>query len=202
MMRSQLSVLEKLDMGRVAGGPYFDLSFLLRARTMRGYHFRKAREGRVRRRVPRSRCVRAGLSFDLGCGAGALDAAWIETLLRERRFAFCDVQLLPQIAFSGYEGSAGCICTRVGSSSCRVSIPDDRLRLHAGPCASIDERAGERNAVDRAANAKAAGFAEDAETETNCRPETDGIYVWRERRGITGVLAGKILRLQCLSRRK
>src|SRR5882757_7044755 len=169
---------------------------------MRGYHFRKAREGRVRRRVPRPRCMRAGLSFEWAFDLGVSDAARAEALLRKRRSALHHFQLLPQIAFSPYEGSAGCICTRISSSSCRVWIPADRVRRHAEPCASIDERAGERNAVDGAANVKAAGFAEDAETGKKCRPQTDGIYVWRERRGTTGVLGGTILRLQCLSRRK
>src|SRR5882757_2427981 len=104
-----------------------------------------------------------------------------------------------KLPFLRTRGARDVFCTRVSSSSCRVWIPADRVRRHAEPCASIDERAGERNAVDGAANVKAAGFAEDAETGKKCRPQTDGIYVWRERRGTTGVLGGTILRLQCLS---
>src|SRR5690349_14535928 len=101
---------------------------------MREYHFRKTGEGRVVRRVPRSRRVRAGLSFDWDWCLGVSDAERAEALLRERGFAFRDVQLFSQIALSWNEMRAGGVCRGTGTSPRGVRFPPGRVCGHAESC--------------------------------------------------------------------
>lgn len=78
------------------------------AQTVKGYHFRKTREGRVMRRVPYPWFVRVGLSFDFGFWFwGAPIPKNLKRYYGKGRSAFCDVQLLPEAAVS--EGRSG-IC--------------------------------------------------------------------------------------------
>ncbi len=112
---------------------------------MRGYHFRKTGKGRVVRRVPRPRSVRAGLALgwalDWDWRVELLDARRIEAVLRKRRFTFCDVQLLPEVAASRGEALEGFVRAGVGESSGGVRVSIDRICGDAEPCASVDERA-------------------------------------------------------------
>src|SRR5882724_13478929 len=96
---------------------------------MRGYQFRKTREGRVVRRVPCPRCLRAGLSLDRALDwalrSGDYDAARFETLLPKTGSAFRYVQLLSEAAFSWDETYARRICARTCESSRGVRVPAD-----------------------------------------------------------------------------
>ncbi len=149
---------------------------------MRGYHFRKTGKGRVVRRVPRPRSVRAGLALgwalDWDWRVELLDARRIEAVLRKRRFTFCDVQLLPEVAASRGEALEGFVRAGVGESSGGVRVSIDRICGDAEPCASVDERAKERDTVDGAATLEATGFEKDAKPEESHRWKTNGIYVW------------------------
>ncbi len=88
------------------------------------------------------------------------DAKGIEAALRQRRSAFCDVQLLSEIAAAGVGAIARCVRKGTCSGTRRVQVPADRICGDAKSRTSVDERAEERDAVDGAADVEAESFAE------------------------------------------
>jgi len=94
---------------------------------------------------------------------GVRDAGWVEAILRAGRSAFCDVQLLSAAGVVGDKACAKSFCKRIGRAAARAWIPAGWLCGDAEPRAFADERAEQGDGIDGAANAKAAGIAEDAE---------------------------------------
>jgi len=85
----------------------------------------------------------------------------VEAILRTRRLAFSDVQLLSAAGLSRDETSQGPISERTEARAAGVWISLGRIRGDAESRAFADERTGEADGVDGLADAQAAGCAED-----------------------------------------
>src|SRR5579871_951895 len=110
-------------------------------------------------RVPHPWAARVG-----SCSSSKYEmghAEEVEAILRTRRLAFSDVQLLSAAGLSRDETSQGPISERTEARAAGVWISLGRIRGDAESRAFADERTGEADGVDGLADAQAAGCAED-----------------------------------------
>src|SRR5208337_423448 len=135
-----------------------------------------------KRRVPQAR------SWCLGLGVS--DGRGIEALLRQRRFAFHYVQLLPPPAAIEDGACAGHFCARTCSSKNRDGLLFDRLCGDAGACAFINKRTEDRDTVGGDAKAEAARLAQNARRR---RSGTITFTTWGRWRDPSILLAGSLL---------
>src|SRR6266852_6113412 len=130
--------------------------FALRQHTMRGYHYRNSL-GRALKRVPRPRFLRVGVLV--------LHSEETQELLRSRRTALSYFQLLPPTAAARYGPGTHPLRERTRQGPQGVRLPFGGIRGDAQPRAFVDERAEKGHSLDRAANAEAARFPENAKEE-------------------------------------
>src|SRR2546426_3729030 len=149
------------------------------------------------RRVPQVRCLNLGLVVDVSF-RGVGYASGTEALLRQGSFAFHCVQLLSAAAAVEDGTRTGHSRERIGESTGRDGVSSARLCGNAGARASLDERAATGNAVDGFAQVEAARGAETAEAPKVGVRRADAIALWEDSRTAAGVLAGAVLRFQCV----
>jgi len=82
---------------------------------------------------------------------------------------------------------------RVGKGPRRDGVSSDRVCGHAGARAPVDERTETRNAIDRVAEIKTAGVAEDAQAEKIRRRGAVTAAVRGSGRIAAGILAAQVL---------
>src|SRR5579863_1110358 len=129
---------------------------------------------------------------------GTCDAVWTEALLWQGRSALYYVQLLSAIAAAEDGAGAGHLCERVGAGARGDGVSSPGLCGDAGACASSNERAQAGNALERAAKTEATSVAETAEARKACVRGADAVAVCGDGRAAAGVLAGAVLRFQCV----
>ena len=122
-----------------------------------------------------------------------LRAGGIETVLRAGGSSFCDVQLLSQVDVVGDKTREESLRERACASAAGVWIPADWICGDAESCACADERAGEGDGIDGAANVEAAGIAKDAEAKKARTGGAVGVRVWRRGRRVAVILASAVL---------
>jgi hypothetical protein len=151
--------------------------------------------------VPQVRSLNLGLWFDLSF-RGVSYAGRTEALLRQRRFAFYYVQLLSAAAAVKDRPRTGHFGERTREGARRDGISSAGLCGDAGTCTPADERAAAGNALDGAAQVEAACGAETAQTSKGGVLGADATAVCGDQRTAASVLAGTILRFQCVQSRK
>ncbi len=186
---------------RSAGGPGAEKYCLCGWASRREYHCGTSRGSIERRRVPQVRFLNLGLGVDVAV-RGVGDASGAQALLWQGRFAFCYVQLLSVAAAVGDRARAGYFRERAGESARRDEISFDWLCGDAGACAPVNERAEAGDAVDGAAKIEAASGAETEEGPKVDVRGADAIAVCGDGRAAAGVLAGAVLRFQCIQSRE
>jgi hypothetical protein len=139
-----------------------------------------------------------GLTF---LSVGYVHASGVAALLRQRSFAFRNLQLLPATAAVEDGALSGHFCERGGKSARRNGISPARLCGDAEACASVDERTT-GNALGSAAQVEAACGTETAEAPKIGMYGADAIAFYGDGGTAPGVLAGAVLRFQCVQPRE
>jgi len=144
--------------------------------------------------VPRPRVLRVGVLV--------WNAEGIEAVLRAGPSSFCDLQLLPAPVVAGNDARKKRVRQGAPQSPPRVRIPSSRLRRDAQPCASVDQRAEERHAIDSVADAEATRLPQNAEQGARATERAALAEVSEVPRGFAAVLATEVLRFQCVQPRE
>ena len=124
---------------------------------------------------------------------GVCDAGWAEALLRPRSFALHYLQLLSASAVVEDRTRARHLRGRVAESPRGDGVSSARVCGHAGARASIDERTETWIAVNRVAEIKTAGVAEDAQPDEVRGRGAVTVAVPGRGRTAAGILAGEVL---------
>jgi len=151
--------------------------------------------------VPQVRCGNLGLGADVSCG-GVCHASGTEAVLRQRPFAFYNLQLLSAAATIEDGARSGYFRERAWESARRDGVSSARICGDAGTCTPLDERAAAGNALDSAAQVEAARGAETAEAAKAVVRGADAIAFCGDGRTAAGILAGAVLRFQCVQPRE
>ena len=164
---------------------------------VRGYHFGNSRGSRERRGAPGSGVWYLGLGVAVSF-SGVSDAGGTQTPLWKGASSFYYFQLLPAAAAFEDRARAGRLCKRTLEDSRRNGISSERVCGDAGACASADQRAEAGDAFDGASETETARGAKVGEAEKAAVRDAVAIAVRGDGRPFARVLAGAVLRFQCV----